>query len=260
MSKARKDPVRSPGVELPVVGHTAEDRSAAKPPAGGEAGCAAPTEKYSRMNRRTAIKVIAAAAASPAVFTGCESPAGTNPASAPQQGSNPMAAGTLTDPDMVSPIVPWDLTLSEEELQTLASLCDVIIPADDVSPAASTVGAHDFIDEWVSAPYEGMRRDNVLVRGGIVWLDGESMRRFDSRFRDLTQDQKHAICDDISYHETAAPEFKSAARFFDKVRRLTATAFYTTQEGMDDIGYVGNVPLAQWDLPPAAALRHVGLE
>jgi Gluconate 2-dehydrogenase subunit 3 len=215
-----------------------------------------------RMTRRLALKVIAAAAASPAVFTGCDSTGGTvrTTPGGRAQTSNPRAAGTSTDPDMVAPIVPWELTLTQDELQTLASLCDVIIPADDHSPAASMVGAHDFIDEWVSAPYEGMRRDGVLIRGGIVWLDGESNRRFSARFSDLTLDQKHAICDDISYAETAAPEFKSAARFFDKIRRLTATAFYTTQEGMDDIGYVGNVPLGQWDLPPAAALRHVGLE
>jgi Gluconate 2-dehydrogenase subunit 3 len=214
------------------------------------------------MDRRRALKVIAAAAASPAVFstTGCEPTDFVQTLHAQSTAGNPLAAGTLTDPDLVSPIVPWDLTLSEDELQTLAALCDVIIPADDRSPAASTVGAHEFIDEWVSAPYEGMRRDNVLVRGGLVWLDGESNRRFGVRFRDLSEAQQHAICDDISYAETAEPEFRSGALFFDKVRRLTATAFYTTQEGMDDIGYVGNVPLARWEPPPAAALRHVGLE
>jgi len=46
---------------------------------------------------------------------------------------------------------------------------------------------------------------------------------------------------------------------FDKVRDLTATAFYTTRVGLDDLGYVGNVPLASWDPPPEAALRHAGL-
>jgi Gluconate 2-dehydrogenase subunit 3 len=247
---------RSDRIELPVM-----DAAVSETP-----GCGTDTtpQEYTRMNRRTAIKVIAAAAASPAVFTGCDPGQGTRAASgdASARGalSNPLAAGTSTDPDLVAPIIPWDLTLEEDELLTLAAICDVIIPADERSPAASAVGAQDFIDEWVSAPYDGMRRDRVLVQGGIVWLDGESQRRFSARFRDLTRDQKHAICDDISYEETAAPRFRSAARFFDKIRGLTATAFYTTQEGMDDIGYVGNVPLAQWDLPPAAALRHVGLE
>lgn len=261
MNEPREDRAKSPVVELPVVGRNGGKRPVVDSAVVARAGCVEPAERYSRMNRRTAIKVIAAAAASPAVFAGCEAPQGTTAVgAAPSSTSNPLAAGTLSDPDLVSPIVPWELTLSEDELQTLAALCDVIIPADEHSPAASTVGAHEFIDEWVSAPYEGMRSDSVLIRGGIVWLDGESNRRFSARFRELTLDQKHGICDDISYTETAAPEFKAAARFFDKIRSLTATAFYTTQEGMDDIGYVGNVPLAQWNLPPAAALRHVGLE
>ena len=51
-----------------------------------------------------------------------------------------------------------------------------------------------------------------------------------------------------------------AARFFAKVRDLTATAFYTTPEGMADIGYVGNLPSTEWGLPPAEVLRHLGLE
>ena len=67
------------------------------------------------------------------------------------------------------------------------------------------------------------------------------------------------ICDDICYGPDAAPEFQAASRFFDKVRDLTATAFYTTKVGMDDVGYVGNVPLPRWDPPPPEALRHVGL-
>jgi hypothetical protein len=149
--------------------------------------------------------------------------------------------------------------LTPDELDTLAVLCDLIIPADDRSPAASVLGAHEFIDEWVSAPYDGMKKDKVLVRGGIVWLDGESNRRFGVRFRDLTTAQMTEICDDICYGPDAEPEFQAASRFFDKIRDLTATAFYTTKEGMEDVGYVGNVPLSQWDPPPPEALRHVGL-
>ena len=81
----------------------------------------------------------------------------------------------------------------------------------------------------------------------------------DARFRGLTDAQRAEICDDICYGPEAAPEFQSASRFFDMVRDLTATAFYTTLEGMEDLGYVGNVPLARWNPPPEAALRHVGL-
>lgn len=214
----------------------------------------------STMDRRTVLKLIAAAAAAPSVFTACETPDAADPAAPSSPSSNPLATGTPFDPDLLDPVVPWERSLTEPELETLAALCDLIIPADERSPAASALGAHAFIDEWVSAPYEGMQRDKVLVRGGIVWLDAESNRRFDvARFVALTEAQQTAICDDICYGEQAAPEFRSASRFFDKVRDLTATAFYTTREGMQDLGYVGNVPLAQWDPPPPEVLRQVGL-
>lgn len=43
------------------------------------------------------------------------------------------------------------------------------------------------------------------------------------------------------------------------MRNLTATAFYTTDEGMKDIGYIGNMALPKWDPPPPAVLEHLGL-
>ena len=224
------------------------------------------------LTRRRALQVLAAGAAGAAALpaAGCapgesgsdrgraNTPGPTPPGGAPR-GGNPLAAGTPTDPDLISPIVPWDLVLEDGELETLAALCDVIIPADDRSPGAAELGAHEFIDEWVSAPYDGNRRDLVLVRGGIVWIDLESDRRFGGPFADLTIEQKHEICDDICYLPNAAPEFRAAARFFDRVRDLTSTAFWTTEEGMDDLGFVGNEPRASFDGPPPEVLQRLGL-
>lgn len=239
--------LRAPAAELPVL------RLPSFPP----------------VDRRRVIKMMAAAAVAPALG-GCEpgeesaaGAGGSRPAAPPSPSDNPLATGTPWDPDLIAPVVPWENILTADERETLAVLCDVIIPADGRSPAASAVGAHDFIDEYVSAPYPSMEGDRVLVRGGLVWLDGEAARRFgaDARFRALAPAQQAAICDDIRSRDAAAPEFASAARFFDRVRDLTATAFYTTPEGMEDIGYVGNVPLAgPWPPPPPEALRHLGLE
>ena len=41
-------------------------------------------------------------------------------------------------------------------------------------------------------------------------------------------------------------------------RDLCASGFYTTRMGVKDLGYAGNVPLAQWTGCPAAANRHLG--
>ena len=222
------------------------------------------------MGRRHALKVMAIAAAAPGLV-GCDTAAndGVNPESGGVSGraaglapsSNPLARGTSTDPDLLNPTVPWQRVLTDDELETVAALCDVILPDDDVSPSASTLGVHEFIDEWVSAPYSRNERDRVLIRGGLVWLDNESRRRFEgaSRFRTLSDEQMRAICDDICHEPEAAEAFRSASRFFARVRDLAATGFYTTDEGMADIGYVGNQPSRTWGPPPVEVLRRAGL-
>ena len=172
---------------------------------------------------------------------------------------NPLAAGTPTDPDLINPTVPWDSVLTEDELRRLAALCDVIIPADDRSPSAASIGAQDFINEWVSAPYEGNQNDLTLIRGGLAWLDREATARFGSEFSGLPAAQARAICDDICMESRAAPEFKTAARFFDRVRDLTSTAFWTSAEGMEDLGFVGNRPMASFEGPPREVLDLLGI-
>ena len=265
-------PDERPGPPKPALPVLNQGAPAPPPEAAGEGGPAARP-----LDRREVLKMMVLAAAVPGLAScepgdalpegGAGARAGSGGAAgttAPRSAaaSNPRARGDAWDPDLINPVLRWDKVLTEDEREGLAVLCDTILPDDDVSPAASEVGAHDYIDEWVSAPYDFGRQDLVLVRGGLVWLDQESARRFGEgrRFRDLTQDERHAICDDICWLETAAPEHRQAARFFAKVRDLTATAFYTTPEGMDDLGYVGNVALAEWGPPPPEVLRHLGLE
>jgi hypothetical protein len=149
--------------------------------------------------------------------------------------------------------------LSAREIATLTVLCDTIIPADDHSPAASTVGVPAYINEVVSAPYDPQQRDLVRVRGGLAWLNNESRNRFGKVFAALTEKERTAICDDICYLPRAKPEHQAAARFFDLVRDLSASAFYTTQAGMDDLKYIGNVALPKFEGPPKEVLEKLGL-
>jgi hypothetical protein len=206
------------------------------------------------------VKLIAAAASAPALLAACTTdPVGR--ASARQSAAQHVGpAGTLTDPDLVHPVVPWQLTLSEGERATLAALCDLILPADSGSPAASALGAHDFIDEWVSAPYEAMRADGTRIREGLTWLEGESLRWYHTDFAALDSGRQGVICDTICDPADTPLELQSQAVFFDRVRELTVIAHFTTREGMADLGYVGNVPLKEWLAPPLEVLRQVGLE
>jgi len=171
-------------------------------------------------------------------------------------------AGYGTDPDLLKewkPGGPWPLTLGVAARLTTAALCDLIIPADERSPAASAVGVVDFIDEWISAPYPQQRGDRDIVLQGLVWIDAEAQKRFGKAFAALDEKQKGAIADDVCSPSKASAEFAGPAKFFSKFRDLTAGGFYTTPVGMKDIGYTGNVPLEKFDGPPLAALKKAGL-
>ena len=146
------------------------------------------------------------------------------------------------------------------EMTVLTAFCDTIIPADDKSPAASQVGVPDFINEWASAPYDYQRGGLAQIRAGLTWLDAEGTRRFRKTFAHLSEPERSLICDDICSEPKAKPKFKVAARFFDLVRDLAATGFYTTTEGMKDLQYIGNVALPTFDGPPPEVLKHLGLE
>jgi gluconate 2-dehydrogenase gamma chain len=212
------------------------------------------------LDRRDALKAMAATTGLPVLADALAAQTPQGPPQQAAQAARPVGPrGTPTDPDLLHPKKDWPRKLSARELATLGVLVDTIIPADAVSPSASAVGVPAWINEYVSAPYDGQMRDLIRVRGGLAWLNVESTRRFGKRFAGLTAAERALICDDICFLPRAAPEFQAAARFFDLVRDLTAVGFYTTDAGMKDIGYIGNVALPRFDGPPPAVLRHLGL-
>ena len=214
----------------------------------------------SDLARRDALKAMAAATGLPVLASSLAAQQPTQPSSRPAvQQPKVGPRGTPTDPDLLHPRKDWPRKLSPAELATLTVLVDTIIPADAKSPSASAVGVPAWINEYVSAPYDGQMRDLIRVRGGLAWLNVESSKRFGRTFARLTAAEREQICDDICYLPNAKPEFKSAARFFDLVRDLTAVGFYTTDAGMKDLQYIGNMALPKFTGPPPQVLKHLGL-
>lgn len=205
----------------------------------------------SRLTRRQAIQLMLAASASLALMEW------------PVLAAAPVTAkGYGTDPDLLNNYSAgdlWPLTLTTAQRVTATALANVIIPAEGNSPAASAVHVVDFIDEWVSAPYPDQQSHRGIVGPGLDWLETESQARFGKAFPQLEPDQRHAICDDICFTPKAAPKFKKAAEFFAVFRNLTAGGYYSTKPGWAAIGYLGNVPLQQFDGPPPEVLKQLGL-
>ena len=130
--------------------------------------------------------------------------------------------GYGTDPNLLAVYHPgelWPLTFTAAQRRLAGILADIIIPADEHSPGASSVGVVEFIDEWVSAPYPASQRDRPIVLGGFGWLNDEAARRFGKGFSDLAATEQNGICDDIC--EESRSRWRDAARFFALYRDLT---------------------------------------
>jgi len=210
-----------------------------------------------RIARRTAIKWMLTAASAAAALEQV-----SFGALAEQAGRGKPAIGYGTDPDLLKIYRAgelWPLTLTIAQRATTAVLCDLIIPADEKGPSASSVGVPDFVDEWISAPYPGHARDRTVITQGLAWLDVEARKRFGQDFIKLRESQQAAICDDICDRGAARPEFQNAVNFFARFRFLTASGYYTTPEGMSDVGYRGNIPLLEFAGPPKEVLDRLGL-
>jgi hypothetical protein len=165
--------------------------------------------------------------------------------------------GLGADPDLLKKEIPWPRTFSAAEKKAAAALADLLIPADEHGPAASAVGVVDFLDEWISAPYETQERDAKVIRSGLAWLDTESTKRFSKPFADASAAEQTALIDDILKDGTEAR--KKAYSFWRLFRDRAAGGYYSTPEGWRALGYTGNAPLGEFPGATPEALKHVGL-
>jgi hypothetical protein len=136
------------------------------------------------------------------------------------------------------------------EMQTITILGDIIIPKDDISGSASDAKVPDFIEFIVKDKPEYQ----VPMRGGLKWLDMECLSRYQKPFAECDQKQQMEMVDEIAWPKKAKPEMKQGVSFFNLMRNLTATGFYTTAIGVKDIGYIGNTP-NQWNGVPEDVLK-----
>lgn len=141
-----------------------------------------------------------------------------------------------------------------DEMATITILGDIIIPKDEVSGSASESGVPAFIEFIV----KDMPEHQIPMRGGLRWLDMQCLTHFDKAFKDCSPAQQMQIVDEIAWPEKAKPEMAQGVAFFNLMRNLTASGFYTSQMGVKDMGYVGNMP-NQWNGVPEDVLKQYGL-
>ena len=207
------------------------------------------------MDRRKSLKIIGLGAVSTSVLVGACKDADKKTTETPKATAGDLTIDrTKEEADRDKKLMSSNF-FTEHEMATLGILTDIIIPKDDVSGSATDAKVPEFIDFIV----QDMPNFQTPLRGGLRWLDMESIKRFEKSFTDISAEKRIQIVDDIAYPAKAKPEFGPGVQFFSLVRNLTATGFYSSAIGIKDVGYVGNVA-NKWNGVPDDVLKQYGME
>jgi gluconate 2-dehydrogenase gamma chain len=144
------------------------------------------------------------------------------------------------------------------EWTTVRILVDYIIPRDERSGSATDAKVPEFLD-FLLADSETTAANRTSMHGSLAWLDNESQHRFSKTFVGATDAQRRQVLDDIAWPKKARPEMHYGAMFFSRFRDLTASGFFSSQMGWQDVQYKGNLALPAWNGCPPAALAKLGV-
>jgi gluconate 2-dehydrogenase gamma chain len=208
------------------------------------------------MNRRDSLKALVVGGLSTSVLLdACKQPAketAENKDAAAKTPDQPerMAEEKLADKQLLD--APKFFTANE--MATITILGDIIIPKDDVSGSASDAKVPDFIEFIV----KDMPEHQTPMKGGLRWLDMQCLTRYEKAFKDCSTTQQMEMVDQIAWPKKAKPEMRQGVSFFNLMRNLTATGFYTSEIGVKDVGYMGN-RVTQWNGVPDDVLKQYNL-
>lgn len=199
-----------------------------------------------KINRRDTLKLLGAAPAAAVAFTWTAEEAEVAAQQARQARTQAAAAN--------KPYAPRFFTA--HEYATIVVLGDLIIPKDGRSGSASDAGTPEFIDYLTSQQPDRQ----TAMRGGLAWLDNECRERFDKTFLASADADRRKVLDDIAWPRRAKPDFSQGGRFFNTMRDLVATGFWTSKIGVADLGYLGNTAVMEWTGAPQAILDRLGVK
>ena len=196
-----------------------------------------------KLNRRSMLQLLGAVPVA-AGFTWTDAEA-AQAATAAQTARRPAGAKAAYKPKF----------FTAHEWATVNVLVDLIIPKDDRSGGATDAGVPEFMDFMM----DDQPNRQTAMRGGLAWIDHECEDRYDKRFLDCSAEQRTAVLDDIAWPLKVKPEFRPGVNFFNYFRDLTASGFWSSQMGVQDLQYLGNVMVAEWKGCPPEALKKLGI-
>jgi gluconate 2-dehydrogenase subunit 3-like protein len=182
---------------------------------------------------------------------------------APGQQQKPLTPGVTSQVPTAPTAAPTTAAavphfFNNHEWKTVRVLVDYVIPRDKRSGSATDAKVPEYIDYLLSEKDASLNTQTAW-RGGLAWIDTESHNRFGRTFIQATDAQRRQILDDIAYPDKAKPEMRHGVVFFNRLRDMTASGFFSSAMGWQDVQYVGNVFNPAYDGCPPAALEKLGV-
>ena len=153
---------------------------------------------------------------------------------------------------------------TQTEWQTVRVLVDMILPKDERSGSATDAGVPEFMDYLMNDPTDtdtSREARQTAMRGGLAWINGMCARRFGHDLPTCTEAERTALLDEIAFFKGHDVEEEEAEMrepkqllvhihhgpsFFSSFRDLTASGFWSSKMGIEDLGYKGNTFVAEW--------------
>ena len=145
--------------------------------------------------------------------------------------------------------------LTPPRARVMAALAETIIPATD-TPGASEAGVTEFVAALVDGWLDDDDRDRFLA--GLDTVDPSARDRFGRDFADCTSTQQAALVGDLDANLARLRDDPSAdetRHFFHDVKRFTLTAYFTSEVGLEAIGYRTTFPAFEGCAPLTDAER-----
>ena len=142
-----------------------------------------------------------------------------------------VAAGTDADAAQVASL------LTPPRTRVMTALAEAIIPATD-TPGASKAGVTEFVAALVDGWLDDDDRDRFLA--GLDTVDPAARDRFGRDFADCTADEHAALVGDLDADLTGLrddPAIDETRHFFHDAKRFTLTGYFTSEVGLEAIGY-----------------------
>ena len=144
---------------------------------------------------------------------------------------------------------------SNKELFTLDKICNLILPPNEFGSIrdAEVVQLIEFMAKDIPS-YQKPLKD------GLVWIDLESKSRFDKLFHELNEINQKKIFDDIAFYDPnkSIDQYPEEVQWFNLMRNLTMTGYYTSEVGIKELDYKGNAPNV-WNGVPEEVLEKYGM-